>query len=252
MTHFADDLYLGGFLGSTGILPDDQSDPNPTTNQGVGPMGRIVFRNLVPATLSTVNLAVAQALTANTPMTLTAGAGITLGTAPDGSGSPVYIFDSPRCVSLSSTSNLSGLTFLVTMFDEYLRKQTQLVTGPSNSTVTTLKAAKSILSIVPSATSASLLSAGNSDIFGLPFVMNDAGFIISAKWANVLAQNAGTLVVADATSPATNLTGDPRGTYAQSGAASNGSRRLVIAMHLTGGQCGANATVLNALGVTPA
>ena len=71
------------------------------------------------------------------------------------------------------------------------------------------------------------------------------------KWAGVLAQNAGTFTAADTTSPATNATGDPRGTYAQSGAASNGTNRLVVCMHVDGTQCGSNATLVNAIGVTP-
>lgn len=68
----------------------------------------------------------------------------------------------------------------------------------------------------------------------------------------MLAQNAGTLVVADQTSPATNLTGDPRGTFAPSGAASNGSNRLIIVQHVDGTQCSGTATRVNAIGVTPA
>ena len=69
---------------------------------------------------------------------------------------------------------------------------------------------------------------------------------------NVLAQNAGTFVAGDTTNPATNLTGDPQGTFAPAGAASNGANRLVIAMHLIGTQCGVAATAANLLGVTPA
>ena len=45
----------------------------------------------------------------------------------------------------------------------------------------------------------------------------------STKWNNTLAQDAGTFVAADATSPATSATGDPRGTYLPS-SASDGTR----------------------------
>ena len=67
-----------------------------------------------------------------------------------------------------------------------------------------------------------------------------------------MADNGGTFVAADATSPATNLTGDVRGTFAPSGNAANGSRRLVIAIGLTAVQAGPTATQVGAIGVTPA
>lgn len=256
MTHFSDDIYLGGFFGTQPfsqfvgggqpMLPA----ANPTMQVGAGPAGRVFFQNVAPATLAAANLAALQVVTSGTGLTLAAGAGITAGTAPDGSGRAIYFFDTPRCVSLTSTANLSAINFLVTGYDLYGRQQTQLVTGPNNATVNTLKAFAAVLSIVPTGTSASQISAGNSDVFGLPWLVADAGYIMP-KWANVLAQNAGTLVVADQTSPATNLTGDTRGTYAQSGAASNGSRRLVIWIHLIGNQVGASPLVTNLIGVTP-
>jgi hypothetical protein len=247
--HTSDDLYLGGFLPSGLTIFKTVAGER---QQGVGPMGRVAFHNIVPLTLQTANIAALQAPTAQTALTLAAGTGATVGTAPDGSGATVYQFDCCRSVSLTSGSNLSAINFLVTGYDFYGMKQTQLMTGPNGNTVNSLKAFTSVLSVVPQGTSANTVSVGSSDVFGLPFVCPDAGYIVSAKWANVLAQNAGTLVNADTTSPATNLTGDVRGTYAQAGAASNGSRRLVICQHLDGTQCGPNATQTAALGVTPA
>lgn len=257
--HVTDDLYTGpvgpnGFVLFSTLTPNPTGMPqgNPTRQYGVGPLGRVVQRNIIPLALATANLAVLQAPTTSVPLTLAAGTGLTLGTAPDGSGASIYMFDTPRCVSLTSVSNLSAINFLVTMYDEYGRLQTQLMTGPNANTVNSLKAAMAIRSIVPQGTSANTVSAGTSDVFGLPFRMIDAGYIVSAKWAGVLAQNAGTFTAADLTNPATNLTGDPRGTYAQSGAASNGANRLVIVMHVDGTQCGPNGTQTNAIGVTPA
>lgn len=242
-----DDLYIG---------PDGPNAfsvanaANPTRQSGAGPLGRVVFRDIIPAALSTTNIAALQAPTSGVAMVLTAGAGIAAGINAD--GTPVLILDVPRCVSLSSGSNLSGVNFLVSGYDEYGQKMTQLVTGPNNSTVTTKKAFKQISSSVPQGTSALTVSVGTSDIFGLNYLIDDAGDIISVKWANVLAQNAGTLVNGDQTTPATNLTGDVRGTYAQSGAASNGLNHLTICIHLDSGQTGPNATRALALGVTNA
>lgn len=245
-----DDIYLGGFLPSTGLLPVAASSADPTVNSGVGPMARILFRNIVPLTAQTANVAALQAFTASTALTKTAGTGATLGQAPDGSGRAVILFDVPRAVSLTSTANLSAISFTITGFDFYGRLQTQTRIGPNNNTVNTLKAFMSVLSVVPNTTSVSTVSVGSSDIFGLNYTAADAGYIMP-KWNNTLAQDAGTFVAADATSPATAATGDPRGTYVPS-SASDGSKRLVIWQHLIANQCGPNATVTGAIGVTPA
>lgn len=248
----SDDLYTGPVGGPNGFCLVSSSGGNPTRQYGVGPLGRVVFRNIVPAALSASNVAALQASTINVALTLAAGAGVTAGLAPDGTGRAVMVFDVARAVSLTSVSNLSAINYLISGFDEYGAPMSQLKTGPNGNTVNTLKAFASVLSVVPTGTSANTVSVGAADIFGLPFRMIDAGYIVSAKWANVLAQNAGTLVTADQTSPATNLTGDVRGTFAQSGAASNGANRLVIAMHVDATQAGPTATRANAIGVTQA
>lgn len=245
-----DDLYLGPVGGPNGFDLTPQSGNNPTSQGAVGPAGRVVFRNIVPLTLQTANVAVLQALTSGTALTLAAGTGVTLGTAPDGSGSAVVVFDVARAVSLTSTANLSAINVLIVGFDEYGQRMSQLRAGPNNNTVNTLKAFKSVLSATPQSTSASTMSVGTSDVFGLQFRMIDAAYIIQAKWDSTLAANAGTFVAADTTSPATTATGDVRGTFAQAGAASNGSRRLIVTMHVDGAQCGASATRANAIGVT--
>ena len=266
--HVSDDLYTGpvggpnafslvsttGFIYGNSGLPVATgwpADGTPTNQYGVGPLGRVVFRNIQPLALATANLAVLQAPTAGTALTLVAGTGIQTAVNPL-NGQVLYVLDVPRCISLTSSANLSGITFLVTMIDEYGQTATQLVTGPNNNTVVVKKACIGVLSIVPQGTSASTVSVGTSDTYGLPFRCIDAGYIVSVKWAGVLAQNAGTLTVADQTSPATNLTGDPRGTYAINGAASNGANRLVIALTVDASQCGPFATRVNAIGVTPA
>lgn len=247
----ADDLFLGNFNGAQGALPVRQSSENPTAQVGAGPMGRIAFYDIVPKTVETANIAALQASTSGTALTLTAGTGVTAQAAPDGSGATVYAFDVPRCVSLTSAADLATVNYLITGYDTFGRLTTDLLAGPNVNTVHTLKAFASVLSIVPQATNASTVSAGSADVFGLPWAITDAGYIVSNKWAGALAQDAGTLTVADTTSPATDATGDPRGTYAPS-SASNGTNRLVIGAHLTAAQCGSNPTVTALIGVTPA
>src|SRR5579863_6378391 len=153
----ADDIYLGAFLVSDGILPQKTSAENPTQNQGVGPAGRIVFYDIVPLTVQTANVAALQAQTANVPLVLAAGVGATLGVAPDGSQATVIQFDVPRAVSFTSVSNLSGSNITVVGFDYFGRKQTQKRAGPNNNTVNTLKAFASVLSITSDTTSASTM-----------------------------------------------------------------------------------------------
>lgn len=249
----SDDLYLGGFsIGSGGPPPAATSAENPTINQGVGPMGRVAHRSIVPLTKQNNNLATTQHITNGTPLTLTAGTGVTSTTAPDGSGSTVLKFDVARCPSLTSTANLSAANFTFVGFDEYGRKTTQTMAGPNNNTVIAKKAFMSILSVTPDTTDgANNVTAGSSDTFGLQYAISDATFLTAVKWANSFVTDTGTFTVADATTPATASTGDPRGTYVPS-SASNGSRRLIIQMHLGPTQCGASSTQVGAIGVVPA
>lgn len=243
MTNVNDDLYLGP------LPPYGPQTPNPTVQKGVGPLGRVAFRNFIPLTVQTNNVATTQHMTASTALTLTAGTGVTAGTAPNGSGSAVIVFDVARAVSLTSTANLSGMNFTVRGFDEYGQPLTATRAGPNNNTVNTTKTFKSVLSVTPSATDgANNVTVGSSDIFGLAYYCADAGYIMP-KWAETLAQDAGTFVAGVTTDPATATTGDVRGTYTPS-SASNGTRRLVIWQHLTATQVGPNATQAGAYGVT--
>jgi hypothetical protein len=251
--HVADDLYTGGFTGTQSLSIFKTAQGNPTMQEGVGPLGRIVFHNITPLALATANIAALQHTTASTPFALTAGTGITAGLAPDGSGATVYVLDVPRCISLTSSANMSAGNITIVGYDLFGRKQTQTRAGPNANTVNTLKAFMSVLSITSDTTDgANSISVGTSDIFGLPWVLKNIAYMIRQGWDSTLAQNAGTAVVADTTSPATASTGDTRGTYAQAGNASNGSRLLLLGWHLDGTQCGSTATVANAIGVTPA
>lgn len=241
-----DNLYLGsGFtLGAT-------SGRDPTQEQGCGPMGRVAHLNIVPATKVANNLALVQALAAAVALAITVGAGVTLVPNFQGGSASAYALDVPRCVALTSASDLSAINFTLVAYDQYGQRFTNTIAGPNATTVIFPKAAKWVVSITPAGTSVNTVTAGTSDTFGLPFAISDAGYITSLKWAGALATDAGVLTLADTTNPATATTGDPRGTYAPS-TASDAARRLVIAMHLTDAQCGVSATRAGAIGVTPA
>ncbi len=242
----SDDLYLGngqaiGYLGTTG-------GGNPSRQQGVGPLGRIAFRNIVPLAAAVNNIALAQHMTAATALTPTAGTGVTAGQAPDGSGSTVYSLDVARCVSLTSAADLSAITFTMVGFDEYGAQLTSALAGPNANTVVFPKAVKSVLSITPGTTDgANNVSVGTSDTFGLQWSVADAGYVLP-RWAGALGLDTGTLITADTTSPATTTTGDVRGTY-QPSTASDGVNRLIMWMHLSEAQVGYNSTRVGAIGV---
>lgn len=249
MTQFSDDLYLGRSEAMSSQKATGSG--NPTMQGGVGPMGRVAFHNVVPAAALTNNVAASQHLTSGTALAMTAGAGVTAGTAPDGSNSTVMVLDVSRCPSLTSTANLSAINFTLTGFDEYGKKLTSTIAGPNANTVTFPKAVKSVLSVVPNTTDGTnYATVGTSNTFGLPYACLDAAYVIP-RWGNALGFDQGTLVTADATSPATASTGDVRGTYTPSSVA-NGSKRLTLWLHLTEAQCGSTSTLAGAYGVTQA
>jgi hypothetical protein len=239
MTHFGDSLFLGpaatevgaGFFSDGGL--------------GFGPIGRVYVVDMVPVALNASGYAASQSPGAS-PLRLSAGAGITA--IVDAYGITRYTADVPRGVTITSGGNDSGITFLIRGYDQYNSPMSQTVTGANVGTVTTTKTFKSVISITPSAAVASTVTAGTADLFGMPVAVLDRGYIGNIGWANILADNGGTFTTADQTNPATSLTGDVRGTYAQTGAASNGSNRLVIEILLSEANIGLQQTIVGVLG----
>lgn len=245
MTQFSDDLYLGN---APNLYPTPTVLANPQApGRGIGPLGRIYVYDIVPAALAANNLSV-SASPGSGAIILAAGAGVTA--VVDYAGVTRYTLDVPRAIRYVSGGNDTGITFTASGYDFYGQAQTETVTG-ANGTATGLKAWQSITGVVASGAVASTLTIGTTDIFGLPYAISDAGYLDRVGWNNTLLNDTGTFVKADATSPATALTGDVRGTYVPS-SASNGTKRLVMSLLLTAIQVGPNATQLGATGVTPA
>lgn len=247
MPQYGDDLYLGNAANLYPTPLNTSADPR-RPGTGVGPLGRVHIFDLVPAALAANNLSVSASPGAGA-IVLAAGAGVTA--VVDYAGVTRYTLDCARAIRYVSGGDDTGITFTATGYDFYGQAQTETVTG-ANGTATGLKTWQSITGITHTGSVASTLTVGTTDKFGLPYAISDVGYIQSVKWNETLASDAGTFVVADATSPATSLTGDVRGTYTPSANASNGTRRLVIGLALTGIQVGPNATTLGAFGVTPA
>lgn len=249
---FDDNLMLGPVVAGGPSVPggiqaaNDSAGSSPQT-RGVGPVGREYVYDIVPVALSATNIAALQTTAGAGNLTLTAGTGVTSVKRAD--GSTVLQLDVPRAISLTSAGNDSGVNFTITGFDLYGQPMTQTLAGPNANTVVTTKAFFQVAQIAVNGAVGQQVSAGVSDVFGLPVIVSDAGYIDRVGWANALAADAGTFVAADATSPATAATGDVRGTYKPT-SASNGSRRLVLGILLPGTAVGPAATRAGAFGVT--
>ena len=239
----SDDLRLGPVF-----LPNALNDGPSTQELGVGPMGRIYVWDAVPLTLQTNGVAASQTPGAAGNLTLTAGTGATSVTRPD--GTVVVQLDVPRCVTVTA-AGANAATFTIYGYDQYGQAMSQLIAAPSTSTVATTKAFSQVSRIAISAAAGSAITAGFNDKLGLPLRVTDVGYIASVKWAAALAADAGTLVAADTTSPATTSTTDVRGCYTPS-SASNGTRRLVMTICLPAIAVGPNATRVGAAGAQQA
>jgi hypothetical protein len=262
---FDDDLLIGPVVAggpnstaSTGVaagplLAANHAGGSSPMTRGIGPLGREFVYDQVPLTKQTANIAALQTTAGAGALVLTAGTGVTKVTRADGTF--VYQFDIPRAVSLTSAANISAVNFTVSGYDVYGQPMTALLAGPNANTVNTLKAFFQVSSVTVSAAVGTNTSVGSADIFGLPVAVLDGAYLDKVGWTatagTTFANDTGTFAIADATTPATNATGDVRGTYAPS-SASNGVKRLVVSILLPGSAVGPQATRTGALGVTQA
>jgi len=237
-----DDLWMGTATGQQTAGWSSSGNPG-VIGQGVGPLGRTYVFDIVPIALSATAVSAAQSIS-GASNALINGASATAGVAT---------FGSVRAISIvSSSASDTAVTVTLTGTDYYGQTQTQRLTLNGVTTVVSTKTFKTITQAAVSAVMVGTLSIGTANVFGLPYAVTNAGYLLRTGWDNVVSDNAGTFVAADTTSPATATTGDVRGTYAQSGNAANGSRRLVIAIGMTAIQAGPNATQTAAIGVVPA
>lgn len=243
MTQLSDDLFLGN--AATGMGGSNQNLGNPSPmGLGVGPMGRVYVWDSVPQAANATAVAALQTLTAAGDLALTGGTGgVVLSNG-------VSVLDVPRTVTLSSANALAGVTFTIYGTDYLGAPMSQQLAGPAAGTVETTKAFKTVTRIAASAAAAAV-SAGTGTKLGIPVRVTDAGYIVHVGWNNLLADDAGTLVTAVLTDPATPLTGDVRGTFVPSSAA-DGVKRLVMVIAVPAIGSGPNATRTGAVGVLQA
>jgi len=205
-------LTISGTLGGTGTITGYS---NPTT----------YILTAVTATTATLTTTAGAAVvtTAGTPTGLT----YTLGVAPQ-------------------TATISG-------YDYYGQAMTQAITTSSavSTAVNTTKAFYQITSIAIGGATGTALTVGTTDVLGLPVRAIDGAYIVNAGWNNTAGYDAGTWVKADMTNPATSSTGDVRGTYIPS-SATDGTKRLVMAIAIPAIGSGPNSTRQGTLGVNQA
>lgn len=139
-------------------------------------------------------------------------------------GALLVVTDYPRALQyVSSNAGDTTQTVTVTGYDQYKSLQTELITLNGTTPVLGLKAFVYIQSVAVSATMAGTLSVGTQNVFGLPMAVDAGDYEAAVKVVSgAQTADAGTLVFADRTSPATSTTGDVRGTYAPA-ATPNGS-----------------------------
>lgn len=179
-----------------------------------------------PATAATNGTALTQNVTiANGTANLTMNGTLV---AANATGVNVATFDVPRAVSLTSDANCAAATLTVTGYDEYNALMIENITGPNNTTANGKKAFKIITRI---ATSANLtnISAGTSDVLGLPvWLPGSAAAYIIREIADGATVAAGTAVAGLATTTvSTATTADVRGTYDPNGAC-NGTLSIAL------------------------
>ena len=246
MPQFSDDLFLGAAQTYMGTNANSNlGDPSPM-DLGVGPVGRIYVWDSVPLAKGAANIAAASAYTA--AITLTAGTGVTSVIRAD--GVTVLQADVPRAVSVTiGAGTITNRNVTVTGYDYYGQAMSEVIaTGTTQSTtVNGKKAFFQIVSATVSGAVGATISLGTTDILGSPVRISNAGYVARAGWNDTLAEDAGTLVDAVATTAST-TTGDVRGTYVPS-SAPDGSKRLVMGILLPALAVGPNATRAGALGV---
>ena len=149
-------------------------------------------------------------------------------------------------VTLATGGVATAVTFLVVGYDLWRMLMTELITSPATTSATTSygkKAFKYIASVTPqsASTGGNSYSVGIGDTFGFP-LRADEWEQTNSFWAGTASANSTGFTAAVTTTPATNTTGDVRGTI-QVGAAgagtaitgtlsANGTSRLALIQNL--------------------
>lgn len=192
-------------------------------------------------------------------MLITAGvAGMTAGvanpmTAASANGvvitGGVATLDFPRNVTVTSDGT-DTTTLLVQGADYYGAAMSELITlSGSGSTIDAgLKAFYTVNSVTATATTNGNIGVSLGKVLGLSFALLPGSLLVGTKnISGTTSADAGTVVAADTTSPATSTTGDVRGTYSPAGTLVRATTNFYAEYQTLGGPSN-----VNAFGVTQA
>ncbi len=141
-----------------------------------------------------------------------------------------------RNVRVTTNADDTGGFYTVAGYDIYGFPMSEKITGVSSGVAAGKKAFKYVVSITPSGTiNSTAVTIGTGDVIGFPLLVPTVGYV-SIWYNNGLAVavatpfgTASAFTFADTTNPATNITGDVRGTiYLGTANPSNATRRLQI------------------------
>lgn len=186
-----------------------------------GVAGPYLINLSAPLSLSTTGVAAAQARAAAGNMTLNGASAI----------SGAIYMDVPRAIDIvSSSAGDTTQTATVTGTDFYGQTTTERIAFNGVTRVAGKKAFFKVTQIAVSAAMAGNISAGTTDVLGLPVFIPGAGCILK-EIQDGAAAAAGTFVAGSTVTPTT-TSPDVRGTYVP-GAATNGTRALQLIAFLT-------------------
>lgn len=202
----ADELFFG-----EGVTAQDVNG-----RQGVPftPITKVILGT--PAALDADGIAAAQAVAGAADLTLD-GALISGGVLTNATPRGV------QAVSSSASDTTKTLTFYGT--DVYNRALVERITLNGTNAVAGKKAFKTVTRVAVSAACVGNVSAGTTDVLGLPYRLTEKSDLMQTWFNNVLEATVPTVVVGDATT-ATATTGDVRGTI-DLNSACDGSRVAV-------------------------
>ena len=148
-------------------------------------------------------------------------------------GQAVMVLDVPRNVTAAINTAVGNITVVITGYDEYFVPLSEtLAIAASGTAVAGKKAWKYIRSIALTSDgndSAKAINVGFGDVLGLPYKIAAKSDVLSVWFDDAV--DTATVVVADATDPATATTGDVRGTVDPNGTL-NGAKTLVAYLHV--------------------
>lgn len=243
MTHFSDQLYQGraafgkalAWNGNANSGLPSATAPNDTQILGAPHTQNFYYQ------MGTASTALASGIFYSASGTATAAGNVF---TPTGAlvTAGVATFDVPRGVRITSTINLSTTTFTVVGTDGYGQPQTHAFVGPTGNTagnigsytdsLVTFKTITSASSNMATGVGTTLFMIGNNDMYGLPYVLTNAGcgldVLINGSTATVPATWTAAFTP---TGTPTASTADVRGSVALATLVlANGTRYITIGM----------------------